>query len=76
MLCGVVSYLQTLFGKGLFKVKVQAVNALSAFDVDVDLEKILEACQNYSNFSTDEHEDTVRRILFGIKYGNNNLCSY
>ncbi|XP_039983123.1 polycystic kidney disease protein 1-like 2 [Xiphias gladius] len=45
--------------EGLLKVKVQAMNAFSAFDVDVDLENILEACQNYSDFSPDEHGNTV-----------------
>ncbi|XP_053283068.1 polycystic kidney disease protein 1-like 2 [Pleuronectes platessa] len=40
--------------EGLFKVEVRAVNAFSVSDVDVDLEKILEACQNYSDFSPDE----------------------
>ncbi|XP_035483332.2 polycystic kidney disease protein 1-like 2 isoform X1 [Scophthalmus maximus] len=44
---------------GLFKVKVRAVNALSASDVDVDLENILRACQNYSDFSPVEHGNTT-----------------
>ncbi|XP_019954244.2 polycystin-1-like protein 2 isoform X2 [Paralichthys olivaceus] len=45
--------------EGLFKVKIRAVNALSTSDVDVDLEKILEACQNYSDFSPEEHGNTT-----------------
>eukprot|EP00066_Takifugu_rubripes_P019390 XP_011608656.1 PREDICTED: polycystic kidney disease protein 1-like 3 [Takifugu rubripes] len=40
--------------EGLLKVNVRAMNALSAFDVDVDLSKILHACQNYSDHSLDE----------------------
>ncbi|XP_014843096.1 PREDICTED: polycystic kidney disease protein 1-like 2 isoform X1 [Poecilia mexicana] len=35
----------------LFQVKVQAVNALSTSQLEVDLVKILQACQNYSSSS-------------------------
>lgn len=51
------------FAKGLFKVNVQAMNAFSASDVDVDLENILQACQNYSDGSLDEYEDNVCRSI-------------
>lgn len=51
------------FGKGLLKVSVRAMNAFSASDVDVDLENILEACQNYSNVSPDKHGNKVWRVL-------------
>ncbi|XP_069030569.1 polycystin-1-like protein 2 [Embiotoca jacksoni] len=37
--------------EGSFKVNVQAINAFSASDVDVDLENILVTCQNYSDLS-------------------------
>lgn len=46
------------FGKGLLRVSVQAMNALSASDVDVDLEDILEACHS----SPDPHGNSVRGI--------------
>lgn len=42
------------FDKGLSKVNVRAMNALSASDLDVDLSRILHACQNYSDHSLDE----------------------
>ncbi|XP_027137142.1 polycystic kidney disease protein 1-like 2 [Larimichthys crocea] len=42
--------------EGLLQVKVQAMNAFSSFDVDVDLESVLQACQSYSEQSPDEHE--------------------
>lgn len=42
---------------------VRAVNAFSDSDVDVDLENILQACQNYSDHSLDENGDTVCRRL-------------
>ncbi|XP_042266661.1 polycystic kidney disease protein 1-like 2 [Thunnus maccoyii] len=45
--------------EGLLRVKVQAMNALSASDVDVDLENILQACRNYSDFSSEEHGNTT-----------------
>ncbi|XP_051235467.1 polycystic kidney disease protein 1-like 2 isoform X2 [Dicentrarchus labrax] len=45
--------------EGLLKVNVQALNAFSASDVDVDLENILQACQNYSDRSSNEHGDTT-----------------
>ncbi|KAM3877020.1 polycystin-1-like protein 2 [Diretmus argenteus] len=45
--------------EGLFDVKLQAMNVFSAIDVDVDLKKILHACQNYSDFSLDGHENTT-----------------
>lgn len=51
--------LKNCFGKGLFQVKVQAMNAFSSFDVDVDLESVLQACQSYSEQSPDEHEVSV-----------------
>lgn len=41
--------------------KVRAMNAISASDVDVDLENILLACQNYSDHSPNEHGDTVSK---------------
>ncbi|XP_059209203.1 polycystin-1-like protein 2 [Centropristis striata] len=53
--------------EGLLKVKVKAVNAFSASDVDVELENILMACRDYSpdkpgnttaNVSTDDLEIT------------------
>lgn len=34
--------------EGSLQIKVRAVNAFSALDADVDLDKILLACQNYS----------------------------
>lgn len=40
---------------------IQAMNALTSSDVDVDLRNILQACQNYSDYSRDESENTVRR---------------
>ncbi|XP_076592785.1 polycystin-1-like protein 2 [Chaetodon auriga] len=43
--------------EGLLKVKVRAVNAFSASDVDVDLENVLQACHNYSDHSLDEYGD-------------------
>ncbi|XP_070762062.1 polycystin-1-like protein 2 [Enoplosus armatus] len=46
--------------EGLLKVKVQAMNAFSDSDVDVDLENILQACQNYS--SPDEHGNTTANM--------------
>ncbi|XP_029000907.1 polycystic kidney disease protein 1-like 2 isoform X2 [Betta splendens] len=45
--------------EGLVKVSVRAVNALSASDVDVDLEKTLEICSNYSDFSPQHGNTTV-----------------
>ncbi|KAK2854028.1 hypothetical protein Q5P01_006689 [Channa striata] len=45
--------------EGLLKVNVRAMNAFSAFDVDVDLENILKSCQNYSDFSPDQHGNTT-----------------
>lgn len=54
-----------VFVKGSLKVKVRATNALSSSDVDVDLEKILEACQNYSDFSPGNDENAVKyKMLF------------
>ncbi len=50
-------------GEGLFQVTVRAVNAFSASDVDVDLENILQTCQNYSDGSLDEYVDTVCRSM-------------
>lgn len=40
---------KSIFDKGLLKVNVRAMNALSASDADVDLRGILLACQNYSD---------------------------
>lgn len=52
--------LKTLcFGEGLLRVKVQAVNAFSTSDVDVDLKNILQACQNYSDRSPDDYDNAV-----------------
>ncbi|KAF3686447.1 Polycystic kidney disease protein 1-like 2 PC1-like 2 protein Polycystin-1L2 Precursor [Channa argus] len=45
--------------EALLKVNVRAMNAFSASDVDVDLENILEACQNYSDLSPDDHGNTT-----------------
>lgn len=39
------------------------MNAFFASDADVDLENILQACQNYSDHSPDEHGNTVCRRL-------------
>lgn len=39
--------------------KVQAVNALSASHVDMDLEKILQACQNDSVSSASQAGNTA-----------------
>ncbi|XP_017296853.3 polycystic kidney disease protein 1-like 2 [Kryptolebias marmoratus] len=44
--------------EGLLSVKVQAVNAFSSSHVDVDLEKILQACQNYSDSSGSQDGNT------------------
>lgn len=52
---------KTCFGKGLLKVNIRAMNAFSASDVDVNLEKILQICQNYSDHSLDEYGNTVSR---------------
>ncbi|XP_071766137.2 polycystin-1-like protein 2 [Centroberyx gerrardi] len=41
--------------EGPLNVKLRAMNVFSAVDVDVDLETILHACQNYSDFSLDDH---------------------
>nr|XP_046243263.1 polycystic kidney disease protein 1-like 2 isoform X2 [Scatophagus argus] len=41
--------------EGLVKVKVRATNDFSASDVDVDLQNILQACQNHSDPSLDEY---------------------
>lgn len=60
------------FGKGLLKVKIRAMNAFSASDLDVDLENILRACQNYSDRSPDEHGDTVCRRSAS---NNNDQCT-
>lgn len=49
------------FGKGLLKVNIRAMNTISASDVDVNLEKILQTCQNYSDNSLDEYGNTVSR---------------
>lgn len=59
-------------GKGLLKVNVRAMNAVSASDVDVDLENILQACQNYSDRSLDEYGNTVCR---GLASNNHDLCT-
>ncbi|XP_045888956.1 polycystic kidney disease protein 1-like 2 isoform X2 [Micropterus dolomieu] len=45
--------------EGLLKVKVRAMNAFFASDADVDLENILQACQNYSDHSPNEHGNTT-----------------
>lgn len=66
-----------VFGKGLLKVNVRATNALSAADVDVDLQKVLEACHNSSDSSPHQHGNVVGRIL---QSSNNDtmltLCQY
>ncbi|XP_041634961.1 polycystic kidney disease protein 1-like 2 [Cheilinus undulatus] len=48
--------------EGLFEVNVRAINALSALDLDVDLEKILQVCQNYSELSPDDHGDRNQSV--------------
>ncbi|KAM7014972.1 polycystin-1-like protein 2 [Tautogolabrus adspersus] len=48
--------------EGLLKVNIKAMNALSTLDVDVDLENILRACQNWSDFSSDEHGDRNKSV--------------
>ncbi|KAM9408292.1 LOW QUALITY PROTEIN: polycystin-1-like protein 2 [Pholidichthys leucotaenia] len=45
--------------EGPLKVKMRAVNAVSASDVDVDLKKILEICRNYSDSSPGTDENTT-----------------
>ncbi|KAM7406118.1 hypothetical protein PAMP_000517 [Pampus punctatissimus] len=45
--------------EGSLKVKVRAMNALSTSDVDVDLENILQACRNFSDYSSEEHGNTT-----------------
>ncbi|KAM9366988.1 polycystin-1-like protein 2 [Symphorus nematophorus] len=45
--------------EGLLKVQVRAMNDVAASEVDVDLEKILQACQNYSDGSLDEYGNTT-----------------
>ncbi|XP_047436040.1 polycystic kidney disease protein 1-like 2 isoform X3 [Mugil cephalus] len=45
--------------EGLLAVNVRAINALSDSNVDVDLEKLLQACQNYSDFSPDKDDNTT-----------------
>ncbi|XP_023129023.3 polycystic kidney disease protein 1-like 2 isoform X1 [Amphiprion ocellaris] len=45
--------------EGTLKVNVRAMNAFSASDVDVHLSNILEACQNYSDFSTGSDGNTM-----------------
>lgn len=52
---------KSIFHKGLLKVNVRAMNALSASDADVDLRGILLACQNYSDHLLDESGNTVCR---------------
>lgn len=39
---------------------VRAINAFSAADVNVNMKNILKACQNYSDHSLDEYQNTVR----------------
>ncbi|XP_005741746.2 polycystic kidney disease protein 1-like 2 [Pundamilia nyererei] len=48
--------------KGSLQVNVRATNGLSSSDVDVDLDKILEACQNYSDFSPSTNEHTADNV--------------
>ncbi|XP_055085881.1 polycystic kidney disease protein 1-like 2 [Periophthalmus magnuspinnatus] len=43
--------------EGSLRVKVQAMNAFSAVDADVDLDKILLACRNYTGQQEDPVED-------------------
>lgn len=62
-----VNPLKNCFGEGLSKVKVRAMNAFTASDVDVHLEDILQACLNFSGQSLDDYEDTVcRRLALNI----------
>jgi len=60
-------------GTGFFTLKVRAMNDLSTSDVDVDLEKILQACQNYSDSPTSPDGNIVcisinSRHLFTLVY--------
>ncbi|XP_034536196.1 polycystic kidney disease protein 1-like 2 [Notolabrus celidotus] len=43
--------------EGLLKINVRAMNALSVANMDVDLENIRQACQNYSDLSPDTYGD-------------------
>ncbi|KAM4743702.1 polycystin-1-like protein 2 [Anableps anableps] len=53
--------------EGLFKVKVQAVNVLSTSQLEVDLIKILQACQNYSSSSQDGNIKEKSEIPSGLE---------
>ncbi|XP_054473206.1 polycystic kidney disease protein 1-like 2 [Anoplopoma fimbria] len=48
--------------EGPLRVTLRAVNDLSASDVDVDLENILLACQNLSDFSPDKDGNTTGSV--------------
>lgn len=52
--------------KGPINVTVRAVNALSAIEVEVDLQSILHVCQNYSDLSSDHRGNTVCTTLTAI----------
>nr|XP_054588101.1 polycystic kidney disease protein 1-like 2 isoform X1 [Nothobranchius furzeri] len=45
--------------EGLLTVKVQATNALSSSQLDVDFETILQACRNYSDSSKSQEKDDL-----------------
>ena len=45
------------------------MNAFSSSDVDVNLEKILEACQNYSDHLDDYGNTVCKRLATKIKLG-------
>lgn len=57
MCCNVWHFSET----GLLAVKVEAVNVFSISHVDVDLKKMLQACQNYS-VSQDGHSARVANV--------------
>lgn len=54
------------------KVKVRAMNAFSASDADVDMDHILQACQNFSDFSSEERGNAVCRRLVST---NDHFCT-
>ncbi|XP_034046435.1 polycystic kidney disease protein 1-like 2 [Thalassophryne amazonica] len=54
--------------RGFFGMKIQAINNVSASDVTVDLQNILQVCQNNSNFSSEK-----RRNATGNMKGPHNL---
>ncbi|XP_038154610.1 polycystic kidney disease protein 1-like 2 [Cyprinodon tularosa] len=53
--------------EGLLKVKVQAVNVFSSSQLEIDLMKILQACQNYSSTSENENTEDNYEISGGLE---------